>query len=150
MRRMSKSATRTKAAGLRAVAKQAPDYTSRAYWNGTIKMSLSKFFILSVLHQQPMHGYDIATAVEKTTKGCCSPTEGTIYPALREFEEGGYVTSASEIVQGRERKVYTLTDRGREGFRVAVESWMEITHCLTDSQQVVSRAARQRAKGKCC
>jgi DNA-binding PadR family transcriptional regulator len=152
---MSKSATRTStkagAAGLRAVAKQAPDYTSRAYWNGTIKMSLSKFFILSVLHQRPMHGYDIASAVEKTTKGCCSPTEGTIYPALREFEEGGYVTSASEIVQGRERKVYTLTARGREAFKVAVDSWMEITECLTDSRNVVSRAARRSAKsGNCC
>jgi DNA-binding PadR family transcriptional regulator len=152
---MSKSATRTKAAmtktgGLRPVAKQAPDYTSRAYWNGTIKMSLSKFFILSVLHQQPMHGYDIATAVEKTTKGCCSPTEGTIYPALREFEQGGYLTSESEIVQGRERKVYTLTDRGRAAFKVAVESWMEITSCLTDSQGVVTRAARKSAKEKCC
>ncbi len=148
---MSKSATRTKTAGLRPVAKQAPDYTSRAYWNGTIKMSLSKFFILSVLHQRPMHGYDIASAVEKTTKGCCSPTEGTIYPALREFEEGGYVTSASEIVQGRERKVYTLTARGREAFKVAVDSWMEITECLTDSRNVVSRAARRSAKsGNCC
>lgn len=155
MRRMSKSATKTPiktgAAGLRAVAKQAPDYTSRAYWNGTIKMSLSKFFILSVLHQRPMHGYDIASAVEKTTKGCCSPTEGTIYPALREFEEGGYVTSESEIVQGRERKVYTLTARGREAFKVAVDSWMEITECLTDSRNVVSRAARKSAKsGTCC
>ena len=152
---MSKSATKTTTGGLRAVAKQAPDYTSRAYWNGTIKMSLSKFFILSVLHQQPMHGYDIATAVERTTKGCCSPTEGTIYPALREFEEGGYVTSRSEVVQGRERKVYTLTERGREAFKVAVESWMEITQCLTDSPNVVARAARKSARGKntagnCC
>ena len=152
---MSKSAAKSKAAGLktgglRPVAKQAPDYASRAYWNGTIKMSLSKFFILSVLHQQPMHGYDIASAVEKTTKGCCSPTEGTIYPALREFEEGGYLTSESEIVQGRERKVYTLTEHGRDAFKIAVEAWMEVTSCLTDSQGVVTRAQRKSAKGKCC
>ena len=155
MRRMSKSAAILKKAsprnpGLRPVAKQAPDYTSRSYWNGTIKMSLSKFFILCVLHQRPMHGYDIAGAVEKTTKGCCSPTEGTIYPALREFEEGGYVTSESEIVQGRERKVYTLTERGREAFKVAVGAWMEVTSCRTDSQGVVTRAGRKAAKGKCC
>lgn len=150
MGRMSRSAATVKKAGLRPVAKQAPDYTSRSYWNGTIKMSLSKFFILCVLHQRPMHGYDIAGAVEKTTKGCCSPTEGTIYPALREFEEGGYVTSESEVVQGRERKVYTLTARGREAFKVAVEAWMEVTSCLTDSQGVVARAGRKAAKGKCC
>src|SRR3712207_7515880 len=58
-------------------------YASRAYWAGTIKMSLSKFFILRVLHDRPMHGYDIARAVERTTNGCCSPTEGTIYPVDR-------------------------------------------------------------------
>ena len=78
------------------VARPAPDYASRAYWAGTIKMSLSKFFILRVLHDRPMHGYDIARAVERTTNGCCSPTEGTIYPVLREFEEGGYVTSEAD------------------------------------------------------
>ena len=121
----------------RAVPKPGPDFTSRAYWNGTIKMSLSKFFILFVLHQRPMHGYDIAGAVERTTHGCCSPTEGTIYPALREFEEGGYVTAETSIVSGRERKVYTLTDKGRQAFKVAVEAWMDVTRCLVDSERMV-------------
>lgn len=120
-----------------APARRMPDYTSRAYWNGTIKMSLSKFFILCVLHRKPMHGYEITRAVEQTTNGCCSPTEGTIYPVLREFEEGGYLTAESELVSGRERKVYTLTDKGREAFRVAVESWMEVTQCLSASEKVV-------------
>lgn len=125
----------------RSMPKAAPDFTSRSYWNGTIKMSLSKFFILCVLHKRPMHGYDVARAVERTTNGCCSPTEGTIYPVLREFEEGGYVTSETEVVSGRERKVYTLTDKGREAFRVAVASWMEITQCLVESGRVVDEAA---------
>ena len=35
------------------------DYTSQEYWNGIIKMSLSKFFILRVLYTQSMHGYEI-------------------------------------------------------------------------------------------
>ena len=137
------------AARPRAVSKPAPDLTTRAYWNGTIKMSLSKFFILNVLHQRPMHGYDIARAVEKTTKGCCSPTEGTIYPALREFEEGGYVTSEAEVVSGRERKVYTLTDKGRQAFQVAVGAWMEVTQVLLDSGRAGVRDADSGAGG-CC
>ncbi|MGD9869067.1 MAG: PadR family transcriptional regulator [Hyphomicrobiales bacterium] len=123
---------------IRSTGKPAADFTSRAYWNGTIKMSLSKFFILCVLHQRPMHGYEIARAVESATNGCCSPTEGTIYPSLRDFEDGGYVTSNSEVVSGRERKVYTLTDKGREAFKVAVEAWMEITQCLVASEQVAA------------
>src|ERR687890_236774 len=127
----------TEARKLSAVARPAVDYTSRAYWAGTIKMSLSKFFILRVLHDRPMHGYDIARAVERTTNGCCSPTEGTIYPVLREFEEGGYVTCETEIVSGRQRKTYSLTDKGRGAFRVAVEAWMEITEALVETGRVV-------------
>lgn len=127
---------------LRAVSQQAPDFSSRAYWNGTIKMSLSKFFILCVLHQRPMHGYDIAGEVERCTRGSCSPTEGTIYPALREFEEGKYVTCETEVVSGRMRKVYTLTDKGREAFKVAVEAWMDVTQCLIDSGRVATIGGR--------
>jgi len=123
---------------LAAAPRQGPDYTSRTYWNGIIKMSLSKFFILCVLHQRPMHGYEVARAVERTTHGCCSPTEGTIYPVLRDFEEGGYVTSESEVVQGRERKVYRLTERGRDAFRVAVEAWKEVACCLEASGTVAA------------
>ncbi len=113
------------------------DYTSKKYWMGTIKMSLSKFFILRVLHEAPMHGYEIARAVERISEGCCSPTEGTIYPVLREFENGGYVVSRNETVRGRQRKVYALTERGREAFRVAVSAWMEVTKSLLECQKVV-------------
>jgi DNA-binding PadR family transcriptional regulator len=119
------------------VERPAVDYTDRAYWHGIIKMSLSKFFILSVLHSKPMHGYEIARAVDRTTQGCCSPTEGTIYPVLREFEEGGYVTSEAEVVSGRERKVYTLTDKGRQAFKVGIDAWMEATRCLANSEKMV-------------
>jgi DNA-binding PadR family transcriptional regulator len=113
------------------------DYTDRAYWNGLIKMSLSKFFILCVLQTRPMHGYEIARTVERTTHGCCSPAEGTIYPVLREFEQGGYATAHTEVVQGRQRKIYAITDRGRTAFQVAVEAWMEVTQCLVQSEYVV-------------
>lgn len=117
-------------------AKPVIDYTDRAYWNGLIKMSLSRFFILSVLHRHPMYGYEIAREVEKTTSGCCSPTEGTIYPVLREFEEGGYVTARQETVSGRGRKVYALTAKGRKAFSVAVDAWTEVSVLLRASRSV--------------
>jgi DNA-binding PadR family transcriptional regulator len=134
---------------MQSVPKPAPDLSSRAYWNGTIKMSLSKFFILRVLHDRPMHGYDIARTVERTTNGCCSPSEGTIYPVLREFEEGGFVTYETEVVTGRERKVYTLTEKGQDALRVAIDAWMEITDALVDADKVVARGNAKSAEA-CC
>lgn len=126
------------------------DYASRAYWAGTIKMGLSKFFILRVLHDGPMHGYEIARAVEQTTGGCCSPTEGTIYPVLREFEAGGFVTAAEDVVQGRLRRVYALTDAGRAAFRVALDAWLEATAALQDTGRAFAAADRAKAAKGCC
>jgi PadR family transcriptional regulator PadR len=132
----------SRAPTIRPVLREAPNYTSRAYWAGTIKMSLSKFFVLRVLHDGPSHGYDIARAVERATSGCCSPTEGGLYPVLREFETGGYVTAETEVVSGRERKTYTLTDKGREAFSVGVDAWMEITDALLETKRLASKEKR--------
>jgi PadR family transcriptional regulator, regulatory protein PadR len=134
---------------IRAIQRQTPDYTDRTYWQGTIKMSLSKFFVLCVLHQRPMHGYEVVQTVEKTTKGCCSPTEGTVYPMLNEFESGDYLTSHVDIVQGRERKIYTLTRKGREAFQTAVDAWLEATNCIIASKAAAAAKARSRGKTKC-
>ncbi len=139
----------TQAAHVAPVSRTAPDYTSRAYWAGTIKMSLSKFFILRSLHDRPMHGYDIARAVEMISNGCCSPTEGTIYPVLKEFEEGGYVTSEAEVVQGRQRKTYTLTTKGRDAFRVGLEAWMDVTRTLIETDQQITQITKREGTG-CC
>ena len=115
------------------VPRPSPDFTDRAYWAGTIKVALSRFFVLQVLHDGPAHGYDIARAVERTTNGCCSPSEGALYPTLRDFEQGGCVTSEAEVVSGRERRVYTLTDKGRDAFRVGLGAWMDATKALTET-----------------
>ena len=109
-----------------------PNLLDPDYWGNTIKMSLSKFFILCVLQDEELHGYDIAKLVERRTDGCCTPREGTIYPVLKQFTEGGYVTFKSEIVSGRERKIYAVTDKGRQAFQVALAEWMKITRCLQD------------------
>jgi PadR family transcriptional regulator PadR len=111
-------------------------------------MALSKFFILQVLRSGPAHGYDIARAVERATSGCCSPSEGSLYPTLREYEEGGYVTSATEIVSGRERRVYTITDKGREAFEVGLDAWMDATAVLTATRRS-SRIRKDRGACGC-
>lgn len=111
------------------------DYTSPKYWNGLVKMSMSKFFVLCVLNTRSMHGYEITKAVDVATDSCCSPTPGALYPVLREFEEGGYVTYIEEVVNGRGRKVYTITDKGREAFRVATEVWVHVAKCATAASE---------------
>lgn len=123
---------------------KAVDYTSPDYWNGLIKMSMSKFFVLWAISEKPIHGYEITRVVESKTNGCCSPTPGALYPVLRDFEEGGYVEATETIVQGRVRKVYTMTQKGHQAFKVAVQVWTDIGNCVAAGAQECcdSRASR--------
>ncbi len=105
-------------------------YETQDYWSSLIKMSLSRFFILHVLRQQPLHGYEIAKQVAAITKGCCAPTEGSLYPVLKEFLEAGLVDAVSEVVAGRERKVYTLTSEGERAYEMAAGAWGEVAEYI--------------------
>jgi len=105
-------------------------YETQDYWNSLIKMSLSRFFILHVLHRNPVHGYEVTKQVAAITNGCCAPSEGSLYPVLREFVDAGLVDGVSEVVAGRERKVYTLTPAGRQAYQMAARAWGEVAACI--------------------
>ena len=109
------------------------DYTNKDYWANLVKMSLSRYFVLYALSKKPMHGYDISKWIGEVTGGCCCPTEGSLYPMLKGFEVGGYVISEAMTVSGRERKVYTLTEKGLRAFDTAKEVWGQAAELLRAS-----------------
>jgi PadR family transcriptional regulator, regulatory protein PadR len=109
------------------------NYESQEYWSNLIKMSLSRFFILHVLHHQAVHGYEITKRVAGITHGCCAPTEGSLYPVLREFMDAGLVEVEAEVVSGRERKVYTLTPSGERAYETAADAWKEVAGYILSS-----------------
>lgn len=98
-----------------------------------VKMSLSRYFVLHALSLQPMHGYAISKWIGDLTGECCKPSEGALYPLLKELEEGGYVLSKTELVSGRNRKVYTLTQKGIVAYKTAVEVWKTTADLILQS-----------------
>ncbi len=81
--------------------------------------------ILTVLREQPMHGYQVITELETRTGGRWRPSAGSIYPTLQLLEDEGLVTS--EIVDGR--RTYSLTEAGRtaaEETDLAREGWPQV------------------------
>lgn len=108
-------------------------YDSLEYWTSLIRMCLSRFFVLHALHLRPLHGYEITKRVAALTKGCCAPTEGSLYPLLREFVEAGVVTVETQVVSGRERKVYTLTPLGERVYSVASRAWAEVAGYILEA-----------------
>jgi DNA-binding PadR family transcriptional regulator len=68
-----------------------------------------RLYLLSVLAEQPMHGYDLIQALGNRFGGTYVPSAGTIYPRLGKLEEEGLVT---KTVDGR-KTIYAITDAGR-------------------------------------
>lgn len=69
--------------------------------------------VLSVLRAGPVHGYELKRRAQRPTLATLS--NNSLYPLLRRFEEAGAVTRTLEEQPGRpSRKVYAITDAGRE------------------------------------
>jgi DNA-binding PadR family transcriptional regulator len=68
-----------------------------------------RLYLLSLLAEQPRHGYDLIQALGERFGGTYSPSAGTIYPRLGKLEAEGLVTRAFD---GR-KSVYSITDAGR-------------------------------------
>jgi DNA-binding PadR family transcriptional regulator len=70
---------------------------------------------LAALHDGPLHGYAIAKRVQEQSDGQVRLATGTLYGVLERLQEGGLVAAgAEEIVDGRARRAYALTEVGRE------------------------------------
>jgi PadR family transcriptional regulator PadR len=96
------------------------------YWKSLINMSLSRFFILRTLHDEPTHGYALLGKLSEFTAGCCTPAYGTIYPVLKALLEGEYAQIDERVQDGRPRRVFELTPKGEAAYQVAVQTWREV------------------------
>jgi DNA-binding PadR family transcriptional regulator len=65
-------------------------------------------------------GYEIKQLVDKSTRHFWAASYGQIYPELRRLEEQGLISGRPEPTGGRERRVYELTDAGRD----ALGDWL--------------------------
>lgn len=85
--------------------------------------------LLAVLESGGGHGYALINALKDRSSGAFDLPEGTVYPALHRLEAAGLVTSSRETVNGRQRRVYALTRRGRAELRRRREDWERtVTH----------------------
>ena len=79
--------------------------------------------LLSVLRSGPAHGYAVVSALRERSDGTFDLPEGTVYPALHRLEEAGWVTSSWDTTTGRRRRVYALTEAGREACAEQRAEW---------------------------
>jgi transcriptional regulator len=79
--------------------------------------------LLAAIDRKPNHGYAIIDHVRNASAGAFEYAEGTVYPALRRLEDQGLVRSKWVAVEGRRRRIYELTRRGRRELDEKTETW---------------------------
>lgn len=89
-----------------------PSIYSRCVTRRSPSLTEPQYFILSALMGRPLHGCGIIKAAERATGGRLRITVGTLYGALERMERAGLVAAHEEIVEGRARRYYKLTEDG--------------------------------------
>ncbi len=76
-------------------------------------MTEQAFFVLTTLIDEPLHGYAIMQAMTDLSDGRVNVRVGTLYGVLDRLSAEGLIElDREEIVQGRARKYYRLSDEG--------------------------------------
>ncbi|MEG3635712.1 PadR family transcriptional regulator [Micromonospora palythoicola] len=77
-------------------------------------MTEPTFFVLTALLDGPRHGYGIVADVTELSQGRVRLKIGSLYGALDRLVGGGLIElDREEAWQGRLRRYYRLTERGR-------------------------------------
>ncbi len=77
-----------------------------------IVSDFSRVYILTILHEGPVHGYEIISKFKRVIGKDVSPS--LVYPFLKQLEQKGLVTYALKPVGAKKRKIFELTAEGKE------------------------------------
>ncbi|GAA4315664.1 helix-turn-helix transcriptional regulator [Actinomadura luteofluorescens] len=98
-----------------------------------------RLYLLKLLEESPRHGYEVIRLLQDRFLGVYSPSPGTIYPRLARLEAEGLVTH--EVVKGK--KVYSLTDEGREELERRMDELAELEEEISASAQEFARGVQE-------
>ena len=78
-----------------------------------------EFAVLGLLHESPMHGYELRKRLNATLGAFRAFSYGSLYPCLKGLLAAGLVTEQAQVPEAagkRSRIVYQLTAEGKEHF----------------------------------
>ena len=79
--------------------------------------------VLSAISTEDMYGYDITRKIRTISEDVFNLNEGTLYPILHAMEKEKQVESYWREVDGRKRKYYHITKKGRKLLEEKTEEW---------------------------
>ncbi|WP_412543070.1 PadR family transcriptional regulator [Longispora sp. K20-0274] len=98
------------------------------------------YFVLAALLRESGHGYAITQRVTQLSDGRVRLAAGTLYSVLdRLLGEELIAAVGEDVVNGRARRYYALTDTGREALAAEAARMAQAARIVTDHAPETSR-----------
>jgi PadR family transcriptional regulator PadR len=96
------------------------------------KKGSAELLVLSLLEDQPRHGYDISKLIQVRSGGALSFHVTSLYPLLHRLEKQGWIKGLwVEQAGQRRRRYYSLTPRGTSELRSKQQSWKDFVAIIS-------------------
>ena len=97
-----------------------------------LKKGSAELLILSLVEDQPRHGYDIGTLIETRSRGTLRFNVASLYPLLYRLEKRGWIQGRwVEKAGQRRRRYYRLTAEGKKVLAAQRNSWREFVEAIS-------------------
>jgi len=102
------------------------------YLDRELKKGSAELLILSLVENQPRHGYDIGQLIELRSRGTLRFNVASLYPLLYRLEKRGWIRGRwVEKAGQRRRRYYRLTPAGRKVLAAQRDGWREFVEAIS-------------------
>lgn len=106
--------------------------------NDILQGTLALLVLKAIAAQGPMHGYALASHIQRVSANLLRVEEGSLYPALHRMAQDGWLKAEWGATEtNREARFYRITASGRRQLEIEEQSWTR----LRDGVQRVLRYA---------
>jgi PadR family transcriptional regulator len=96
-----------------------------------LKKGSAELLILSLVEDQPRHGYDLGQLIEQRSGGALRFNVASLYPLLYRLEKRGWIQGRwVEKANQRRRRYYRLTASGKKVLAAQRNSWLEFVQAI--------------------
>lgn len=87
-----------------------------------LKKGVIEIFVLAIIAKENSYGYKIVSDLSSYI----DISESTLYPILRRLENQDKLKTYNELFQGRNRKYYEITKKGKKQIQLFLKEWEDI------------------------
>jgi PadR family transcriptional regulator len=109
----------------------AMEYIRSRILDRELKKGSAELLILSLVEDQPRHGYDLSKLIELRSRGVLAFRVASLYPLLYRLEKRGWIQGRwIEKAGQRRRRYYRLTPAGATVLRSQRSTWREFVAAI--------------------